>query len=75
MVLKRCNTDKAQRMLVLSKLDKDDTKNIFDNMIKELILVLGGGPGSTKQGNKSDTIMVDTDTIPSEEVLFAAGYY
>ena len=55
-MLKRCNTDKAQRMLVLSKLDKDDTKNMFS---KELKLVLGGGPGSTKQGNKSDTIMVD----------------
>ena len=39
MVLKRCNTDKAQRMLVLSKLDKDDTKNMFDNMSKELKLV------------------------------------
>ena len=44
MVLKRCNTDKAQRMLVLSKLDKDDTKNMFDNMSKEIKLVLGGGP-------------------------------
>ena len=42
MVLKRCNTDKAQRMLVLSKLDKDDTKNMFDNMSKEIKLVLGG---------------------------------
>ena len=48
---------------------------MFENMSKELKLVLGGGPGSTKQGNKSDTIMVDKDTIPSEEVLFAAGYY
>ena len=57
------------------QVDKDDTKIMFDNMSKDLKLVLGGGPGSTKQGNKSDAIMVDKDTIPSEEVLFAAGYY
>ena len=75
MVLKRSNIDKTQRMLVLSKLDKNDNKNMFENMCKELKLVLGGGPGTTKQGHSSAAIKVDQDSLPSDEVLFAAGYY
>ena len=73
MVLKRANIDRTQRMLVLSKLDKSDEMNMFDNMCKELKIVLGSVPGA----NKSDlnaAIKIEP-YIPSEEVLYAAGYY
>ena len=52
MVLTRANIDRTQRMLVLSKLDKNDETKMFDNMCKELKIVLGSGPGA----NKIDTI-------------------
>ena len=74
MVLKRANIDRTQRMLVLSKLDKSDEDNMFDNMCKELKIVLGSGPGA----NKSETnaaIKMEQSNLPSEEVLYAAGYY
>ena len=65
-------------MLVLSKLDKSDEENMFDNMFdnmcKELKIVLGSGPGT----NKSETnavIKMEQSNLPSEEVLYAAGYY
>ena len=47
MVLKRAQIDKTQRMLVLSKLDKSDEVKMFDNMCKELKIVLGSGPGAS----------------------------
>ena len=74
MVLKRANIDRTQTMLVLSKLDKSDEVNMFENMCKELKIVLGSGSGT----NKSDinaAIKVEQSNLPSEEVLYAAGYY
>ena len=50
MVLRRAKIDRTQRMSVLSKLDKSDEMNMFDNMCKELKIVLGSVPGA----NKSD---------------------
>ena len=48
MVLKRANIDRTQRMLVLSELDKSDEVNMFENMCKELKIVLGTGSGTNK---------------------------
>ena len=48
MVLKRANINRTQRMLVLSKLDKSDEAEMFDNMCKELKIVLESGPGASK---------------------------
>ena len=46
MVLKRSNVTKTQRMLVMSKLDQSRPENMFENICKELKIVLGRGPGS-----------------------------
>ena len=74
MVLKRANIDRTQRMLVLSKLDKSDEVHMFDNMCKELKIVLGSVPGANKS-NINLTIKVEQSNLPSEEVLYAAGYF
>ena len=75
MVLKRSNIDKTQRMLIMSKLDQTEEEDMFDNMCRELKLVLGSGPGSKKQHDgSSEAIKVDQSNLPSEEVLFAAGW-
>ena len=61
-------------MLVLSKLDKSDEENMFENMCKELKIVLGSRPGA----NKIDTnaaIKMEQCSLPSVEVLYAAGYH
>ena len=72
MVLKRAQIDKTQRMLVLSKLDKSDEVKMFDNMCKELKIVLGSGPGASKADSNA---AIKLENLPSEEVLYAAGYY
>ena len=46
MVLKRSGATGNQRMMVLSRLNKEDKPNMYDSMCKELKLILGGGPGS-----------------------------
>lgn len=74
MVLKRANIDRTQRMLVLSKLDKNDETKMFDNMCKELKIVLGSGPGASKSDSNA-AIKTEQSILPSEEVLYAAGYY
>ena len=61
-------------MLVLSKLDKSDKAKMFDNMCKELKIVLGSGPGASKS-DSSVAIKTEQSNLPSEEVLYAAGYY
>ena len=48
MVLKRAGVNDTQRMLVLSKLDMSNKAQMFDNMVKQIKLVLGGGPGITQ---------------------------
>ena len=48
MVLKRAGVNDTQRMLVLSKLDMSNKAQMFDNMVKQIKLVLGGGPGTTQ---------------------------
>ena len=72
MVLKRSNVTKVQRMLILSKLDKDDKENMFNNMSKELKLVLGGGPGTIKE--PKEAVKFEESDLPSEEVLWSYGY-
>ena len=74
MVLKRAQIDKTQRMLVLSKLDKSDEVKMFDNMCKELKIVLGSGPGASMSDSNA-AIKFEQSNLPSEEVLYAAGYY
>ena len=73
MVLKRSNVTRVQRMLILSKLDKVDRDNMFENMVSELKLVLGGGPGHVKD-ELSGAIKYEEKDIPSEEVLLSYGY-
>ena len=51
MVLKRAGVNDTQRMLVLSKLDMNNKAQMFDNMCKQIKLVLGGGPGTSKAAN------------------------
>ena len=46
MVLKRSGATESQRMMVLSRLNKEDKPEMYDNMCKELKLILGGGPGA-----------------------------
>ena len=48
MVLKRAGVSYTQRMLVLSKLNLENKDKMFDNMCKEIKLVLGGGPGTNQ---------------------------
>ena len=75
MVLKRANLTNTQRMLVMSKLDQTNKEKMFENICRELKLVLGSGPGAgaNKSSAQNDAIKVDND-LPSEEVLYAAGY-
>ena len=73
MVLKRSNVTKVQRMLILSKLDKLDKDNMFENMCQELKLVLGGGPGMAKD-EPSEAIKFEAKDLPSEDVLWNMGY-
>ena len=73
MVLKRANIDRTQRMRVLSKLDKSDEVDMFDNMHKEIKIVLGRGPGANKSINAD--MKVEQSNLPSEEVIYVAGYY
>ena len=74
MVLKRANIDRTQRVLVLSKLDKSDEENMFENMCKELKTVLGSEPGTNKS-HINAACKVEQSDLPSEEILYAAGYY
>ena len=74
MVLKRSNVTKVQRMLILSKLDKNDKDNMFDNICKEIKLVLGGGPGAAKVTESSEAIKFEAEDLPSEDVLWNFGY-
>ena len=60
-------------MLVMSKLNTDEENEMFENMSKELKLILGGGPGSCIN-KSSDAIKVEAADIPSDEVLMAHGY-
>ena len=75
MVLKRANLNNTQIMLVMSKLDQTNKDLMFDNICKELKPVLGSGPGTSDKSERlqKDAIKVDKD-LPSEEVLFAAGF-
>ena len=63
MVLKRANIDRTQRMRVLSKLDKSDEVDMFDNMHKEIKIVLGRGPGANKSINAD--VKVEQSNLPS----------
>lgn len=74
MVLKRSNVTKVQRMLILSKLDKDDKDNMFENICREIKLVLGGGPGAAKDKESSEAIKFEAEDLPSEDVLWSFGY-
>merc|ERR1712179_459853 len=60
-------------MCVLSKLDKRDEVDMFDNMHKEIKIVLGRGPGANKSINAD--MKVEQFNLPSEEVIYVAGYY
>ena len=74
MVLRRSNVTKTQRMLVMSKLDQSKPEKMFENICRELKIVLGRGPGSNlTKDEPSGDIRVIKD-MPSEDVLFAAGY-
>ena len=46
---------------------------MFENISRELKLVLGSGPGAGTT-KSSEAIKVETSDLPSEEVLFANGY-
>ena len=75
MVLKRSNINQTQQMLVMSKLDKEKKDQMFENICKELKLVLGGGPGTVKEPKlREAAIKVEAADIPSEDVLLAHGY-
>ena len=74
MVLKRSNITTTQRMLVMSKLDQSKPEKMFENICRELKIVLGRGPGtSSTRDDPSGDIKVIKD-MPSEDVLLAAGY-
>ena len=74
MVLKRSNISKTQRMLVMSKLDQSKPDKMFENICRELKIVLGRGPGANSvKDDSSGDIKVFKD-MPSEDVLYAAGY-
>ena len=61
-------------MLILSKLDKNDKDNMFDNICKELKLVLGGGPGAAQSTEPGVAIKFEAQDLPSEDVLWNLGY-
>ena len=65
MVLKRANISKVQRMLVLSKMDLEDTDKLYENMCRELKVVAKNSPATTTEEME----------IPAEEVLAAHGYF
>ena len=62
MVLKRSNVTKTQRMLVMSKLDQSKPEKMFENICRELKIVLGRGPGtcSTKDEPSGDIKVIRT---------------
>ena len=73
MVLKRAQIDKTQRMLVLSKLDKSNEVKMFDNMCKELKIVLGSGPVAS-MSDSNNAIKFEQSNLQSEEVLYAKSW-
>ena len=61
MVLKRSNITTTQRMLVMSKLDQSKPEKMFENICRELKIVLGRGPGtSSTRDEPSGDIKVKT---------------
>ena len=55
MVLERADVDETRRMLILSKMNLEKKSEMFKDMCKELKLVLGGGPGTSKvEGKEKD---------------------
>ena len=66
MVLKRAGVNDNQRMLVLSKLNMEDKAKMFDNMCKEIKLVLGGGPGTSQGGGEA----IKVEPSSGEEGVF-----
>ena len=63
MMLKRANVSKVQRMLVLSKMNLDDRDKLYENMCKELKVVMKNSPTPKEEND-----------LPDEDVLTAAGY-
>ena len=75
MVLKRANVNKTQRILIMSKLDQNEKDKMFENMGRELKLVLGSGPGAlSKSDGLGEAVKYERTDIPSEDVLYTAGY-
>ena len=60
-------------MLVMSKLDQSDPEEMFENICRELKIVLGRGPGASSSDVPSGDIKVDKD-MPSNDVLYEAGF-
>ena len=69
MVLKRAGVNDTQRMLVLSKLNMEDKAKMFDNMCKEIKLVLGGGPGTSQVAGEA----IKVEPSSGEEGIFVAS--
>ena len=69
MVLKRAGVNDTQRMLVLSKLNMEDKAKMFDNMCKEIKLVLGGGPGTNQMAGEA----MKVEPSLGEEGVFVAS--
>ena len=66
MALKRSGATSTQRLLVLSRLDYTNKDKLFENMCRELKLILGGGPGNSS---------CSTDAITLEPVAGEEGVY
>ena len=69
MVLERAGLNATQQMLVTTKLNLVEKTKMFDNMCREIKLVLGGGPGANREND--NTMKVERST--GEEGVFVAS--
>ena len=67
MLLKRSGATPSQRMMVLSRMNREDKPEMYNSMCRELKLILGGGPGSK---NRAETREVKIEPSSVEDGVY-----